>query len=67
LANQLITQAEQLSMEPTAQFMDDIETLPTILVTEKSPTSRLSSIISADMEGKLIIRQLRMSLIILLA
>jgi hypothetical protein len=58
LANQLITQAEQLSMEPSAQFKDDNETLPTISVTEKSPTSRLSSITSAEMEGKLITRQL---------
>jgi hypothetical protein len=58
LANQLITQAEQLSMEPSAQFKDDTATLPTVSVTEKSPTSRLSSITSADMDGKLIIRQL---------
>jgi hypothetical protein len=35
LANQLITQAEQLSMEPSAVFKDDNETLPTISVTRK--------------------------------
>jgi hypothetical protein len=57
-ANQLITQTEHLSMEPSTPFKDDNTTLPTISETEKSPTLRLTSITSADMDGELIIRQL---------
>jgi hypothetical protein len=45
-------------MEPSAQFKDDNATLPTILITQKSPASRLSSSTSADIDGKLKIRQL---------